>query len=79
MHAGDALPDGRVLVGCNVENAAYGVTLCAECGLVSQLHATGGGLLVAVYCVGADLKRFIPIVTERAERAVDGPSTTLGG
>jgi cytidine deaminase len=33
--------DGRVLTGCNVENAAYGVGLCAECGLVSQLHLTG--------------------------------------
>ncbi|NJC70944.1 cytidine deaminase [Planosporangium thailandense] len=39
--------DGRVVVGCNVENAAYGVVLCAECGLVSSLHATGGGRLVA--------------------------------
>ena len=37
--------DGRVVSGCNVENAAYGVTLCAECGMVSQLHATGGGRL----------------------------------
>jgi cytidine deaminase len=43
--------DGRMVSGCNVENAAYGVTLCAECGMVSQLHATGGGLLVAVFCV----------------------------
>jgi len=43
--------DGRVLVGCNVENAAYGVTLCAECGLVSQLHATGGGRLTHFVCV----------------------------
>ena len=39
--------DGRMVSGCNVENAAYGVTLCAECGMVSQLHATGGGRLVA--------------------------------
>jgi cytidine deaminase len=43
--------DGRMVSGCNVENAGYGVTLCAECGMVSQLHATGGGLLVAVFCV----------------------------
>jgi len=43
--------DGRVVVGCNVENAAYGVGLCAECGLVSALHATGGGRLVAMVCV----------------------------
>lgn len=42
--------DGRVVTGCNVENAAYGVTLCAECGMVSQLVATGGGRLVAVSC-----------------------------
>ncbi|MFB9671126.1 cytidine deaminase [Microlunatus capsulatus] len=43
--------DGRVVVGCNVENAAFGVTLCAECGLVSALHASGGGRLVAFACV----------------------------
>jgi cytidine deaminase len=43
--------DGRVVTGCNVENAAYGVGLCAECGLVSQLHLTGGGRLVKFLCV----------------------------
>jgi cytidine deaminase len=43
--------DGRVVVGCNVENAAYGVVLCAECGVVSQLYATGGGRLTHFVCV----------------------------
>ncbi|MFE7406111.1 cytidine deaminase [Isoptericola sp. NPDC057559] len=43
--------DGRVVVGCNVENAAYGVTLCAECSLVSALVTGGGGRLVAFTCV----------------------------
>ena len=43
--------DGRVVSGCNVENASYGLTLCAECSLVSQLTMTGGGRLVAFYCV----------------------------
>ena len=43
--------DGRVVVGCNVENAAYGVGLCAECGMVSSLHATGGGRLTHAVCV----------------------------
>ena len=43
--------DGRVVSGCNVENASYGVGLCAECGLVSSLQATGGGRLVAFACV----------------------------
>jgi cytidine deaminase len=52
--------DGRVVVGCNVENASYGVTLCAECGLVSALHATGGGRLVAVTCVGGKGQRLMP-------------------
>lgn len=46
--------DGRVVVGCNVENAAYGVTLCAECGLVSDLVAGGGGRLLAFVCVNTD-------------------------
>ncbi len=45
--------DGRVVVGCNVENASYGLGLCAECGMVSALHASGGGRLVAVVCVDA--------------------------
>jgi cytidine deaminase len=43
--------DGRIIVGCNVENASYGLGLCAECGLVSALHAGGGGALVAFACV----------------------------
>jgi cytidine deaminase len=43
--------DGRIVTGCNVENASYGLALCAECGLVSALHASGGGRLVAFACV----------------------------
>lgn len=43
--------DGRVVRGCNVENAAYGVGLCAECGLVSELHLSGGGRLTHFVCV----------------------------
>jgi cytidine deaminase len=43
--------DGRIVAGCNVENASYGLGLCAECGLVSALHASGGGRLVAFACV----------------------------
>ena len=46
--------DGRVVTGCNVENAAYGVGLCAECGLVSALHASGGGRLTHFVCVNGD-------------------------
>jgi cytidine deaminase len=46
--------DGRTVVGCNVENAAYGVVLCAECGVVSDLHATGGGRLTHFVCVNGD-------------------------
>lgn len=53
LHVGAAglVDDGRIVSGCNVENASYGLTLCAECGLVSALHATGGGRLVAVTIV----------------------------
>ena len=43
--------DGRVVSGCNVENGSYGLTLCAECGLVSALHASGGGRLTHFVCV----------------------------
>jgi cytidine deaminase len=52
--------DGRMLVGCNVENAAYGVVLCAECGVVSQLHATGGGRLTHFVCVNGDGEVIMP-------------------
>ena len=49
--------DGRIVSGCNVENASYGLTLCAECALVGNLHMTGGGLLRAFYCVDAGRQR----------------------
>jgi cytidine deaminase len=53
-------PDGRVVLGCNVENASYGLTLCAECGLVGALHAGGGGTLVGVSVVAADGAPLLP-------------------
>ncbi|HEY8721937.1 cytidine deaminase [Pengzhenrongella sp.] len=49
--AAGLVEDGSVVVGCNVENASYGLTLCAECALVSGLYVSGGGRLVAVACV----------------------------
>src|SRR3954454_24504683 len=52
--------DGRVVVGCNVENAAYGVDLCAECGMISQLHITGGGRLTHVACVNGKGELIMP-------------------
>ena len=54
FHVGAAalVDDGRIITGCNVENASYGLTLCAECGLVSELIKSGGGRLVAVCTVG---------------------------
>jgi len=52
--------DGRVVVGCNVENASYGLTLCAECGVVSALQAGGGGRLVALSCCGPDGALLMP-------------------
>lgn len=51
---------GAVHAGCNVENASYGLGLCAECGMVSDLARTGGGRLVAVACVGGDGQPLMP-------------------
>jgi cytidine deaminase len=62
LHVGAAgvTTDGRMVTGCNVENASYGLTLCAECGLVSALHAAGGGTLAAVAVVSGDGQPLLP-------------------
>ena len=52
--------DGRVVSGCNVENASYGVTLCAECGLVSELVNSGGGRLTHAVCVNGSGEVIMP-------------------
>ena len=52
--------DGRIVSGCNVENASYGVGLCAECSLVSNLTMTGGGKLVAFACVDGNEDVLMP-------------------
>jgi cytidine deaminase len=58
--AAGLVDDGRVVRGCNVENAAYGVVLCAECGVISQMYASGGGRLVALSCVDASGAPLMP-------------------
>ena len=85
--------DGRIATGCNVENASYGVGLCAECGLVSNLISTGGGRLIAVVCVdgqgnylapcGRCRQLLFPPVVHKDEHPVQRrlhflPPTTLG-
>lgn len=52
--------DGRVVSGCNIENASYGVGLCAECALVGDLRMSGGGQLVAFVCVNGDGATIMP-------------------
>lgn len=52
--------DGRIVSGCNIENASYGVTLCAECSLVSELIMSGGGKLIAFTCVDANSNVLMP-------------------
>jgi len=52
--------DGRMVWGANIENASYGLTLCAECSMVSHLFATGGGRLVAVACVDGNGDPLMP-------------------
>ena len=56
--------DGQIVTGCNVENASYGLTLCAECGLVSALHASGAG---ALHVAGAGALRAVAVVAGDGE------------
>ena len=87
LHVGAAamVDDGRLVRGCNVENASYGLGLCAECGLVSALHASGGGRLVAVSVVAGDGGPLSPCGRCRqllyeaggGELLVDGPAGPL--
>ena len=58
--AAAAVDDGRTVVGCNVENASYGLSLCAECGVAQALVAGGGGRLVALCVVGDDGQHLTP-------------------
>lgn len=58
--AAGLVDDGSIVAGCNVENASYGVGLCAECGMVSALHAAGGGRLVAMVCLDGDDRLLMP-------------------
>ena len=62
LHVGAAglVNDGRIVTGCNVENASYGLGLCAECGLASNLFASGGGRVVAVSIVDGDGNHLAP-------------------
>ena len=67
--------DGWLVSGCNVENAGYGVTLCAECGMVSDLIRSGGGTLVAVVAVNGNEEPVAPCGRCRqllSEHAADG-------
>jgi cytidine deaminase len=52
--------DGRMVCGCNVENASYGLTLCAECSMISALAMSGGGRLVAVVTRTGDGRPVMP-------------------
>lgn len=80
LHVGAAalVNDGRIVSGCNVENASYGLTLCAECGLVSALHASGGGTLIAVVCVDREGNHLAPCGRCRQLLYEHGPELLLG-
>ena len=69
--------DGRVVSGCNVENAAYGVTLCAECSMVSALVMGGGGSLVAFTCVDGHGATLMPCGRCRQLLWESGTASTL--
>lgn len=62
LHVGAAARtgDGTIVTGCNVESSSFGLTLCAECGVVSALHASGATSLVAISVVAGDGRPLAP-------------------
>ncbi len=70
------MDDGRIVVGCNVENASYGLGLCAECGMISAIHASGGGKLTAITCVDQHGNSLMPCGRCRQLLWENGTSTT---
>ena len=88
--ASGLVDDGRLVRGCNVENASYGVTLCAECGVICDLASSGGVRLVAVAVVAGDGRPLAPCGRCRqllyehggpgllVDRGEDEPPTTVG-
>lgn len=58
--AAGLVANGTIVKGCNVENASYGLTLCAECSMVSDLAMSGGGKLIAVVCVNQQKQLLSP-------------------
>ena len=82
LRVGAAAQDaaGTIVTGCNVENASFGLTLCAECGLVSAQHAAGAGPLVAVSVVAGDGKPLVPCGRCRQLLLeAGGPDLLVGG
>ena len=69
--------DGRIVVGCNVENVSYGLGLCAECAVVCALHSGGGGRLVALSCVDATGELLMPCGRCRQVLLEHGGATML--
>ena len=73
---------GQVVTGCNVENVSYGLTLCAECGLISELVAAGAGKIVALavvsgsgdYCSPCGRCRQLLIEHSAPDALIDTPS-----
>ena len=53
--------EGRVVTGCNVENASIGLSICAETNLAGHLVASGGGRLVALVAVAGDGEAARPV------------------
>ena len=72
--------DGTIVTGTNIENASYGLSLCAETVAVAQAMAEGRrGGLIAVAVTGPDNAGSAPITPCGRCRQVLNELAQLGG
>ena len=71
--------DGTTSTGCNIENASYGLTVCAERVAVFNAVANGARAVVAIAVVAADIDGVTPCGACRQVLSEFAPGLRIDG